>query len=272
MKNKAYTSQDEAAAKGAAAASGRAGAPDYSACPSGPLQHAVALLTGFAIGFAVAFIFYKVLALSIACGAGAAVYNFVSASRSAIRKRIVKLRFQFFDLLESMSVAMRAGNALVRALQSARDDLLLIYHEDSDIVVELDIILGKFNNAVPLSEAFADFAQRSGLEDISGFATVYATIEGKSSKADEIIRDTQQIIADKMEIELEIETLMTSAKTEANIMLLMPLVILAVIGYTGAGFMDAIYTTPAGRVVATIGLAVYAVSFALARKFSNVPL
>ena len=119
------------------------------------------------------------------------------------------------------------------------------------------MIILKFNNAVSLSAAFSDFAERSGLEDIASFASIYSTIEGKSSRADEIIRETQQIIADKMEIEMEIETMMTAAKSEVNIMLFMPLVILGVIGYAGAGFMDAIYTTPMGRVVATGGLAVF---------------
>ena len=149
---------------------------------------------------------------------------------------------------------------------------MLLYPEDSDIITELDIIIGRFNNAVPISEAFSDLAVRSGLEDIMSFASIYATIEGKSGRADEIVRETQRIIADKMEIEMEIDTLMTAAKSEVNIMLLMPLVVLGIISYAGAGFMDAIYTTGMGRVVSTGGLIVFILSFILARKFSNVKL
>jgi tight adherence protein B len=200
------------------------------------------------------------------------VVNIFAAMHSAAKKRTLKLRVQFFDLLEAMSVAMRAGNTLLGSLQSAREDLSLIYPDDSDIITELDIIIGRFNNAVPLSESFSDLAQRSGLEDINSFASIYATIEGKSGRADEIVRETQQIIADKMEIEMEIDTLMTAAKSEVNIMLFMPIVILGIIGYAGAGFMDAIYTTGAGRVVSTGGLIVFILSFILARKFSNVKL
>jgi tight adherence protein B len=169
-----------------------------------------------------------------------------------------------------MSVAMRAGNPMLKSLQSARGDLGMIYPEGSDIIIELDIIIGKFNNAVPLSVAFEDFAKRSELEDINSFASIYATIEGKSSRADEIIRETQQIISDKMEIEMDIDTMMTAAKSEVNIMLIMPLVVLGVIGYAGAGFMDAIYTTTAGRLVATGCLAVFIGCYIMARKFSNV--
>jgi len=171
-----------------------------------------------------------------------------------------------------MSVAMRAGNPLIKALHSAREDMTLIYPKDSDIITEVDIIIGRFNNAVPISATFSDLAERSGLEDIASFASIYATIEGKSGRADEIIRETQQIISDKMEIEMEIETLLTAAKSEVNIMLFMPLVILGVIGYAGAGFMDAIYTTLAGRAVSTGGLIVFIISFTLARKFSSIKL
>ena len=246
--------------------------PNYKQSSSIMIDHVVAFAIGFMVGFLVLFIFYKLIVLSFIGGTILAIVNIFVSSHSSIKKRILKLRVQFFDLLEALSVAMRAGNPMLRSLQSAREDLLLIYPQNSDIITELDIIIGRFNNAVPLSEAFSDLAERSGLEDVASFASIYATIEGKSGRADEIVRETQKIIADKMEIEMEIDTLMTAARSEVNIMLMMPLVILSIIGYAGAGFMDAIYTTGTGRVVSTAGLAVFILSFILARKFSNVKL
>jgi len=246
--------------------------PNYKKNQSVILDHVVAFSIGFAVGFLVLFIFYNFLLISFIGGAVLGVVNVFVSIHSSMKKRMLKLRVQFFDLLEAMSVAMRAGNPMLWSLQNAREDLILIYPETSDIITELDIMIGKFNNAVPLSAAFSDLAERSGLEDIESFASIYATIEGKSGRADEIIRETQQIISDKMEIEMEIDTLMTAAKSEVNIMLLLPLVILGVIGYAGAGFMDAIYTTGAGRIVSTGGLIVFIISFIMARKFSNVKL
>ncbi len=244
--------------------------PNYSVSPCSLLDHIVAFLIGYAGGFVVLFVFYKMVVVSIIGGIIVGIVYIFVAEQNAIIKRKTRLRVQFFDLLEAMSVAMRAGNPMLKALQSARNDLIMIYQENSDIITELDIIILKFNNAVPLSNAFSDFAERSGLEDIASFASIYATIEGKSSRADEIIKETQQIIADKMEIEMEIETMMTAAKSEVNIMLFMPLVILGVIGYAGAGFMDTIYTTDVGKIVATGGLIVFIISFIMARKFSSV--
>ena len=249
----------------------RLSAPDYTASPCGLPDHILAFILGFVAGFAVLYIFYKFIPAAVLGGAVTGIVYVFVAEQKAMDKRIRRLRVQFFDLLEAMSVAMRAGNPVLKALESAREDLSLIYSQQSDIIVELDLIISKFHNAVPLSEAFSDFARRSGLEDVASFASIYATIEGKSSRADEIVRETQQIIADKMEIEMEIDTLMTAAKSEVNIMLVMPLVILGIIGTAGAGFMDAIYTEPAGRAVATGGLVVI-ISFIMARKFSNVEI
>jgi len=246
--------------------------PDYKRSQSLPIDHMVAFFAGFAAGFLVLFIFYSIITISLIGGSLLGIVNIFVSIHSLMKKRMLKLRVQFFDLLEAMSVAMRAGNPMLKSLQNAREDLILIYPENSDIITELDIIVGKFNNAVPLSVAFSDLAERCGLEDIESFASIYATIEGKSGRADEIIRETQQIISDKMEIEMEIDTLMTAAKSEVNIMLLLPLVILGVIGYAGAGFMDAIYTTGAGRIVSTGGLIVFIISFIMARKFSSIKL
>lgn len=263
---------EEAAERPARRAAPQLRIPDYTVSNSTIFDHILSFAVGFAAGFLVLFIFYKIILLAILGGVVVGVVNIFVAQQKAMQKRIRHLRTQFFDLLEAMSVAMRAGNPVLKALESARDDLLLIHGEDSDIITELDIILSRFQNAVPLSAAFSDLAQRSGLEDIESFASIYATIEGKSSRADEIIRETQSVIADKMEIEMEIDTLMSAAKSEVNIMLFMPLVILLVIGYAGAGFMDAIYTEPIGRIVATGGLIVFIISFIMARKFSNVKI
>jgi len=246
--------------------------PDYKKSPSVAFDHVMAFIIGFAVGFLVLFIFYKLIILSLVGGIIFAGANIFAQAHNAIKKRKLKLRIQFFDLLEAMSVAMRAGNPILPSLQSAREDLMLIYPHNSDIITELNIMIGKFNNAVPLSESFSDLAERSGLEDINSFASIYSTIEGKSGRADEIIRETQQIIADKMEIEMEIDTLMTAAKSEVNIMLLMPLVILGIIGYAGAGFMDAIYTTSAGRLVSTGGIIILVISYIMAKKFTDVKL
>lgn len=246
--------------------------PDYDTTPSGLMDHVFAFFVGGFSGFFVCYVFYHLIVLSIIGGLIVGFVNIFLASKRSAENRKKQLRTQFFDMLEALAVAMRAGNPMYKALESARDDLKLIYGEDSDIIIELNIILAKFNNSIPLSDSFLDFAERCGLDDVNSFASIYVTIEGKSSRADEIVKETQGIIADKMAIEMEIETMMTGAKNQGNMMLVMPLLILGVIGYAGAGFMDSLYTTTSGRIVATIGLGMFFFSYYLTKKFSEVKL
>lgn len=245
---------------------------DYQRDQLGFLQILIAFLVGGAAGFFVVFLFYRITVLALILGVLAGVVNIFVARDTSKKKRLMRLRIQFYDMLEALSVAMRAGNPPSEALKSAREDLALIYPQNADIMMELNRIIGGFQNGITLPVLFRDFADRSRLEDVRSFASVYETIEGKSNRVNEIVKETQQIIADKMEIEMEIDTLMTAAKSEVKIMMFMPILVLGLISNSGAGFMDSLYTTPTGRIVSTVGLVVFVFCLFLARKFSEVEL
>jgi len=100
--------------------------PEYLKSQSSLFEHTIAFASGFAIGFAILFIFYKLLIVSMIGGLILGLINIFIASGKAIKKRITNLRLQFYDLLEAMSVSLRAGNPLIRALEKAREDLILM--------------------------------------------------------------------------------------------------------------------------------------------------
>ena len=128
---------------------------DYNVSSDTSINRLTSWLIGFAAGFVIFFVFYKIILLSVIGGVLIGTANIFLSSKKNIEKRKMRLRTQFYDLLEAMSVSMRAGNPPYKALISAREDLMLLYPEKSDIIRELDLIIGKFNNAVPLSEAFS---------------------------------------------------------------------------------------------------------------------
>ena len=88
-------------------------------------------------------------------------------AESTIEKRQKILRLQFKDFLESMNVAVRAGNVEVKAVKSALEDLKLSYNGKADIVKEVEnIILQYEGGGKELKVLFEDLANRSNLEDI----------------------------------------------------------------------------------------------------------
>ncbi len=244
--------------------------PVYTECNMKRYEHVLAYAAASALAAGVAWLFYRVVLVSAALGLLAGIYLERMYAQSTVKKRQKALRLQFKEFLSSMGVAARAGNVEVQALRSALKDLRLSYNAKADIVKEVEnIILQYEKGGIELKLLFEDFAQRSGLEDVRSFAAIYAVIEGKSDRFEIILTETEQIIGDKLEIEQEIETTITSAKSETMMMLIMPIVIVAVMSGMGK-FFDSLFTTPSGRVAATVALLIFGLSFVLAVKSTDI--
>ncbi len=245
--------------------------PVYTKCNMTKMQHILTYIVSGALLSVVMYLFYHIVVLSAIVGfAGAFVIEKMFAYRT-IEKRQRELRLQFKEFLESMSVAVGAGNVEVHAIKSALKDLRIAYNEDADIVKEVENILMQYEKGGKLlKDLFQDFADRSGIDDIQSFATIYAVIEGKSDRFGDILMQTQGIIGDKIAIEQEIQTVITSAKSETNMMIVMPVIIVVAMSGMGGGLMDALFSTMVGHLVATAAIVIFAASYIYAVKVSDV--
>lgn len=243
----------------------------YYKCNMRKQEHFCAYVFGVILLTAIAYLFYHLISVSIVLGIAGAFFFEKMYAQSTIVKRQRALRMQFKDFLEAMSVAVSAGNVEAQAVKSAWKDLKIAYNDRADIVKEVgNIILQYEQGGKQLKTLFEDFGRRSGLEDIRSFATIYSVIEGKSDRFGDILVQTQEIIGDKIAIEQEIQTMITSAKSEVNMMLIMPVVIVVAMSAMGGGLLDALFTTAVGHIAATAALLIFALSYAFARKCSNV--
>ena len=234
-------------------------------------EHVFVYMISSLIAGVVVYLFYHSVIAGIMGGAIIGIFFEKLYADSTIRKRQKALRLQFRDFLEAMSVAARAGSVEVQAIKSAAKDLRLSYTEQTDIVREIDNIITSYEGGgIAIKDLFSDFAKRSRLADISNFAAIYGIIEGKSDMFGDIVMQTNDIIGEKIEVEQEIETGITAAKSETNVMLVMPIVIVIMLSAMGGGFMDALFTTVIGRIAATIALVLFVISFVLAKKFTNI--
>ena len=71
-----------------------------------------------------------------------------------------------------------------------------------------------------------NFAQRSGLDDVDSFANVFEVCNRKGGNLKQIVGETRSVINDKIEIEMEIQTMVAASKNELNIMMVMPFIIM----------------------------------------------
>lgn len=245
--------------------------PVYYKCNMTKREHLTAYIISSVLIAVIAYLFYRLIPVSVIIGFAGGVYLEKIYAESTVKKRMKELRRQFRDFLELMSVAARAGNVEVQAIRSALKDLKISYSVQSDIVREVENIIYQYEmGGISLKVLFEDLAFRSGLEDIRSFATIYAVIDGKNDRFGDIVTQTSEIIGEKIEIEQEIQTVITSAKSETYMMLILPLVILIAMSSMGGGFMDALFTTFAGHAAATAALLIFGISYVLAVKATDI--
>ncbi|MBD2844327.1 type II secretion system F family protein [Paenibacillus sp. IB182496] len=175
-----------------------------------------------------------------------------------LAKRRELLRLQFREALSSLTSSLAAGRSVESAIRNVPEDLRIIYPSaDTDIVREFDIIGYRLENGEPVEPALQDFADRAQVDDISHFVDVFCT--GKRTGGDlvEVIRQTSQIIGEKLEVQLEIGVMVAKKKFESRIMMGVPFVFMAFLSYAAPDYMAPLYSGM-GYVLLTVALLVLA--------------
>lgn len=232
-------------------------------------KHLIAGAVGYVGGFTICWLFYRDATFAAIFASifipGTIIYNI----KSSKKKRLQKVLLQFQSLLESMVVSLQSGSTDLNALQHAYEDMKIMYSPDSDIAKETNLIIKKFANRQSIGEAFTDFGERTGLEDIKLFASVYYSVEGKGDNTRDIVMRTQKILSDKIEIQAEIKTIAAGPTFEINILIIVPVLIVTVMGFMGGDMMSALFT-PAGRFVTTICIFIFVGAYFLAKKMTGI--
>lgn len=243
---------------------------EYSAYPFSFGKRVVSFLGGFLVGMLLGIIFYGLFVMAVLFGILTGFLAEPFVQKWLLEKRQERLSNQFRDMLEALSTAIGSGEVAYQAFRSARKSLTEQYSEKTELVQELDKILQGVDSNINLEDSLLDFAKRSGLEDIQTFANVFAISYRKGGDMKEIIRNTYQILNDKMEIDREIRTMTTSSRTEMNMMLCMPVLIKLFLNTSGSSLMSG---GGALSFLATTGaLVLFALAYVVGRKVCAIKL
>ena len=216
------------------------------------------------------YIFYENIFISafvgIICG-----FLFVPIrKKQVIKKRKQKLNLQFRGLLDALATSIGAGKNMYDSFATATDDLIIQFTEESDIVKEVRIIRSGLDNNMQIEDMLLNFAERSGLPDIRNFANVFATCYKKGGNIKDVIKNTAAIIGDKIEIHMELETMVAGQKNEQNIMLVMPIIFIIVMKSMGGELID--LTSPIGIISVSVALVIFIAAYFVSKKILNIKL
>lgn len=192
-------------------------------------------------------------------------------TKQILDKRRRLLNEQFRSMLEGLTTSLGAGNNVMDSFLNVREDLRMQYEEDAFILQELEVIIKGIENNIAIEDLLYDFGTRSGNDDILNFAEVFRVSYRKGGNIRDIIQNTHSILSQKMEIREDIETMVASNKMEQNIMIIMPIILVALIKGMSPEFAGN-FATAAGIISTTLGVVCFAGAYVLGQKILDIKI
>lgn len=184
-------------------------------------------------------------------------------------KRKMELTNQFRSFLEAIAVSLSSGMNVPDALISANNDLRMEYSDDSYIVKEVQEMINGIQNNLSIEVMLKDFGARSEIIDIQNFSEVFAVGYRAGGNLKDIVRKTSDIIDDKIEMSAEIETAIASNKTQFDVMMIVPIVIIILLRTMSSQFA-ASFSTVAGVFATTVAIGIFVGAYKLGQKIMKI--
>ena len=185
------------------------------------------------------------------------------------KKRLKKLLLEFKDLLETLTASYSAGQTTAKAFGDAKNEMSELFGEDADIVQELTMIQAGLQHNYNIEDLLLNFAKRCGLEDVESFANVFEVCNRKGGNLKQIVGETRSVINDKIEIEMEIQTMVAASKNELNIMMVMPFLIMISMRGLGESMSGNSFLN---LIVKFTALAIFAIAYWIGNKMVQIKL
>ncbi len=225
----------------------------------------VDLVWGLGIAIFFSYFFYRsVWAVVPMLSVGAfMVYDRVKKKNT--KKRLVYLE-QFKECILSVASAVKAGYAVENAFAESILDLEVLYGKGCGMAEEIRMVCRGVRNNTPLEETLADMGRRSGLQEVEEFAEVFSIAKRNSGNITQTMELYSRMIADKLELMAELETLLAAKRLEQRVMNVMPFLIVGYLGLTNPGYFDMMYHNLSGIGIMSACLGLYLAAYILSEK------
>lgn len=186
-------------------------------------------------------------------------------------KRNRELLVQFKDLLYSLSASISTGKSITHGLKDSLRFWKDTYDDDDYIMIELRTMTDKMEKG-NVSEILLleDFANRSGLKDISDMVLVCKTCKKTGGNFAQAMQRCSDIIGDKISLERELQTIIMQKKIEGRIIAIAPFSLILLMRLMSLEYVLPLYETNTGRLVSTIALTLIIAAWVSIEKVNSV--
>lgn len=221
--------------------------------------------------FLICIAFYKSVFMLILLLPFSFVYPFFE-KKVLIKKRKDKLLIEFKDFLRILKTFLEASYSVENSFYLSIKELSMLHGEEAMIVKELKNMVSKLKLNKPIDKVFSEFAFKTHVEDIIDFSEVFIISKLNGGNISKIIGNTINVINDKIEVKLEIETMTASKKFEQSLMNLLPFFIIIYMNISSSEFLKPLYIRIEGRILMTFALFIYFCSIKLSEKILDIEM
>jgi tight adherence protein B len=233
------------------------------------ISDAPIFLQGLLIAFAFGELFYDslpaVLVISPIC---LPWFVYQKRRQSERNRRIVGIQFR--DAISSVLTCLKAGYSAENAFLEAFHDMEMLYGKKSLICSALGKLKKGLKNNIPIEKLIYKMGRDTGNPDIMDFAEVFAVAKKSGGNMTQIISRTISVISQKMDVEKEIDVLISAKRMEARIMNLVPFFIIFYISLTSSGFFDPLYHNLFGIIFMTVCAGLYFAAYIMSERIVNI--
>ncbi len=217
-----------------------------------------------------AYIFYHSITISCIVSPLALFYPEIR-KKDIIAKRKKKLNLQFKEALLSLSSSLYAGKSLEAAFKQVLKDLELLFPDpQTDIIREFTQMVKRIDMNENLEDVLNDFAYRSGLEDIENFASVIVISKRNGGNLIEVVKNTTNIIGDKLQIKQEIDTILAQRRFDQKVLNIMPVTMILLLTWSTGDYMKPVFNTLGGRVVMTGAVLLLVIALYISKRIIDI--
>ena len=223
-------------------------------------------LAGIGLAALVAYVFYRSAILFFILLIPSLCIIYRKKQKELLERRREELNLQFREMMHAVTAGLQAGYSIENAFIHAHQDICLLYGETSMMARELSYMTRELRNNRNLEDLLSEFAVRTQVADIRDFAQVFHIAKRSGGNLPGILKNTADIISDKIEVKREITTMISAKRLEQSIMNVVPFAIILYINFTSPGFFDPLYHNFLGIVIMSVLLAVYMAALFLADR------
>ena len=232
-------------------------------------------MTDIAMGLALAgfsFLFFQSLLLVVLLPfvrkKGRQIY--ADYRKGKIQKTLLR---EFRDFLFSLSASFATGRHMTEAMKEAETALGHIYGGKGLMSREIQYMVRAIEETGQSDQkVFAEFAGRTGLEDILLLSEVYTVCRETGGNMAAAVNKAAALLTEKINIEMEIQTMLSQKKLEGTIIAVMPTLMITFLLWMSPAYLEPMYTTAAGRLMMAAALVLNGFACFWMEKMTDVTL